>query len=446
VTPVQERGPRRRRAVASCLLLIGLCGAAAAGQSTGAGTIQGTVMSPHGTPLDAAVVTLIRLDPGETDSRRTARTSADGRFLFDHLADGRYRVAAARAGYTDIALDHAGEWRHETRDVTLSAGQTVDPVSLVLRRAGSIAGRILRPDGSPAVADVMAVLPGAGARPRSVVTQTTTTVAGRYELRGLPAGEFVVAARPEPATFLGHDEASRAAVTAITVFPGVPEAAGGTPVRVLEGIATEGIDVWLQPAPERFMVTGRVVDAAGHLVRGIAIEYSDETGLRRGVWQVNDPDGHFEIEGMPPGMLLMLARGESDAGPRAGMAATMLAVESAHDVQLVVGPPGRVEGRLVAAAGATLPAAAARVALVHTRMPVSVLYPVSETVVRTDGQFVLPRAFGAYRIDVTNLPDGWRVVRVLRDGREIPGGEITVMHDERVTGIDVVVGPTAPPR
>jgi hypothetical protein len=431
------------RAVATYAVLVVALSAPAIAQPAATARVAGFVAGPGGAPIDAALVTLVLLDgDGETVRQWTTHSAADGAFQFETLAGGRYRLSAERAGYTDLAIDPSADLRRETHEIELADGGALDGIRLVLRRAGSIAGRIVRPDGAPAAdAEVMAGLRASPDAPLRIVTRTTSAFDGRYELAGLPPGAFVVAARPHPDSFFGHDEASRAAVTAVTRHPGVPESSGGAPVPVFEAMPTEGIDVWLLPAPLRFTLTGRVFDSEGRRLRDIAIEYSDVAGIRRGVWLVTDPDGYFAIQGLPPGTLLMLARAESEDGPRAGTAATTLAVDGAEDVRLVMGPPGRVEGRLVADGGGALPYASIRVSLVHTRIAVSILYPAAEAAPDAAGRFELPRAFGTYRVEVSGLPDGWRVIRLLRAGRAVADGQITVAHEERVGEIEIVVGP-----
>jgi hypothetical protein len=310
---------------------------------------------------------------------------------------------------------------------------------------GSIAGHIVQPDATPAAdATVIVMTPAAAGGEPVEVARTTSGPGGAYELIGLPAGDYLVAARPAPGAFLGHDALSRAAVTTFTIYPGVPEAGQGTRVPVFDGMPTEGIDIWLLPAPRRFTLSGRAWDAdTGRRLRNVAIEYSDETGLRRGVWLVTDPDGYFVIDGVPPGRILLLARGDSEGGPMAGHAAAVIESGPAEDVRLRMGPTGSVAGRLHAEGAPAWSPAGARVTLVHVRQQVSILYPVAEAVTDADGRFRLPRAFGTYRLDVSGLPEGWRVVRVRSGGREVDDSHLRVSHGEQLSDVEVVVGPAS---
>jgi hypothetical protein len=426
------------RTLGPTLLLLTLCtgiGGQVLPTDGGMGRLFVSVVSPYGDGLEDAAVTLALLDGSSTEVRQwAARTDDDGAAVFEGLNTGTYRLSAAKRGFTARAAEppHA---RGEDHRVAIGERPLDVEFEIVLRPAGSIAGRILNPDGTPAPeTEVMAAVRTDPAGPPVTVATTTTAHDGLYEIPGLPAGHYLVIAQPR-----SRRPTSGTPVPA-AVHPGVPEMDGGTPVRVFGGVATEGIDVWLLPAPQRFTVSGRVFNPQGRPLQNIVIEHADLEGVRAGVWIVSDPGGYFTIEGVPPGPFIMLARAESPTGPVAALASTELTIGPVEDVRLVVDDPGSIEGHVVFDSAVPPLESRLLVSLVHTLLRVSVLYPREESEVQDDGAFRIPLALGHYRFEISGLPDGWTVQRVLRHGRLVEEGRITVSNGESVRGIELVVG------
>jgi hypothetical protein len=309
-----------------------------------------------------------------------------------------------------------------------------------VRRTGSIAGRILHPDG--AAADnariaVYAIREGAAA---AIVGTATSSYDGRYEVTGLPAGTFIVGVTPQKAGGFGGEIKRSPAPPVETLYPGVTDRDRAQPIAVFEGVPTEGIDVWLAPAPQRFSISGRVFWPDGIEVNNLTIEYGGPEAIRRGIWYVNDPGGLFTIEGVAQGTYVLLARGETASGPLIGIASTDVALGSVEDVRLLMRRPGAIEGRMVVEGAGTTPFADLRVSPVQMLLKLSPLYPIEVSFVSEDGRFEIPHLGGEYTIDVDGLPRGWRVRRTMRNGTLVPDSRIVAPLGERVTGIEIVIG------
>jgi hypothetical protein len=291
----------------------------------------------------------------------------------------------------------------------------------------TLSGRISHPDGTPAPdAPVFAATVGPNGAIREVA-MTTSEWDGQYRMRNVPAGTYVIGARLN-------------ARAPMTFYPGTAAVAERRLVTVFDGVPAEGIDVWLEPLPQRYNVAGRIYWPEGRTIDNLSIEYGGPANPRMGIWYVFDPGGLFAIEGAPPGTMVLLARADSDAGPLIGLASTHVSVGPIDDIRLVLEPAGSVEGRVVFEA--PRPAGAEpRVTLTHTLLRVSPLYPVEDAAVRADGGFLVREARGHYAVTVTGLPDGWRVRRVRRNGRDVADGRVIVGAAERVSGLELVVGP-----
>lgn len=308
-------------------------------------------------------------------------------------------------------------------------------------RTSSIAGRVIQPDGAAAENARVAVYEVHDAAENFTLAGTAiSSYDGRYEVTGLPAGIFLIGVTPEavgPPTPRGVARPSAAE----TFYPDVVDGRRAHRVTVLEGVPAEGIDIWLAPAPQRYTVSGRVFLPDGLDVRELVIEYGGPDVIRRGIWYVYDPGGLFEIEGVAQGPLVMLARAETDRGLYMGVASTEITVESVQDVRIAMRPPGRIEGRVVFEG--RRPAGDLRLVPVQTLLKLSALYPIQETPIPVTGRFEIPDALGTYAFEVRGLPAGWTVKRVVRAAQSAPDNRVTVGSEERLTGVEIVVGPGA---
>jgi len=433
--------------------------------------VSGRIATAYAEMVADATVTLERLDQTEVSvDRWTARSDSEGGFSFPGVAAGRYRLSALKPGYTDRRpspvevgdrTDGVTEGRFDAGlEVNVSDGQQALDIDLLLYRASSIAGRIINPDGS--AAGGVQVLVASRARDGRLAlfdAGTTSEWDGRYTITGLPPGEFLVAAAHSPVRFDGALAPIEGQVVAgrspggasgarrtidpkrtsrWTLYPGVPETEPGTVVTLLEGIATEGIDIWLTPA-QRFTVSGRVFWPSGVVVENITIDYGDPAGTQSGIWYVSDPGGLFTLTGVAPGPLVLLARAETDQGSLVGIASTAVAVDSVEDVRIDVDRPGHVEGRVRYEDDPGPALRATTISLVQTLFKVSALYPVSEAAVAADGRFHLENALGEYAFEFRGLPAGYVVTRVLRNGLPTRASRLSILKGESVADVEVVV-------
>jgi hypothetical protein len=264
---------------------------------------------------------------------------------------------------------------------------------------------VIRPDGLPQPdAEVVAATRGRDGQLRLSSWRARTAFDGQYAITGIPPGRYLVLVR-----VVGADAPVEGRPHA-TLFPGVPTTEPGTAVDVFSGVPLEGVDIWLQPSPRRFQVTGRVVDPKDRPLENVAIEFGEARTRADSVWTLSDPGGLFTLERVPPGSVVLRARADSPDGPLVGIASVVLAVESAQDLRIEVREPGRVRGRVVAS-GAPLPAGM-RVALVPVILRPSALYPAVDAAVDRSGAFEAIGSVGEHELVVHGLPAGWVVRRV----------------------------------
>jgi len=422
------------------------------------GRIAGRLVGAYSELMPGVTVTLGRVNDQDVSFRAlTTTTDNSGAFSFEQLPPGRYRVMASRQGYTDRQFPtgqaQLGAPRFEAgASIDLFEGAQVLDLQVVMRRTASIAGRVIRPDGSAAPdVRVQAAIQAGMERRVLFDAQTTTEFDGRYEITGLPPGEYFVGAMnvasPTRRTFdvalTTPEERNRVVAAAASGhwswYPGVAETEPGNAVTVLEGVNAEGIDIWVTPS-QRFSVSGRIFWPVGVSIEGITIDYGDSEGSSSGLWLVSDPGGLFTLAGIAPGALTMLVRVDTDQGTLMGIATTDVSVDSVEDVRIIVDRPGLVAGLIVYEGNVPAASHATGVVAQQTLLKVSALYPMPESSIESTGRFELRSTIGEYEFALEGLGEGLAIKRVMRNGRALPNNRLGVAPGEAIRDLEIVVG------
>jgi carboxypeptidase family protein len=416
--------------------------------ATTTGRVSGRVVSTYAASVADATVVLTGVD-GRSIDRRTTTSDADGRFAFDRVADGRYELSAITPGYTSRRLNE-NTLRFDTGvSLAVREGARTVNVQLPLRRSATLAGRVVRPDGAAAPGIEVVLARRRGSELIAIDdTHTTTAWDGRYEMHDLPPGEYLLLASriaPTPKHLSQTEQAAfeingtRPDDFIRTLYPGVPAAEAGAMITLLEGVVSDGVDLWLAPA-RRFSISGRVLAPDGVAVDRITIEYGHPADRRASVWTVSDPGGVFTIDGVAPGTVVLLATAESARGRLMGIASTDVRVGSVEDLSLRVETPGDVEGRVTFPGDLPASARSTRITLVPRLLHVSPLYSIPEATIDADGRFRLTNALGEYEIVIPDLARGLRITSVTRSGHTRAGNRIGVTAGETTAGVSVTVG------
>ena len=300
----------------SLLVALSLDQAPAADQ-TGRITGRVTVAGANTAVSGARVILLPTARPtGPMGQPPQAITDQDGRYAFDRVAPGTYRIDAQRTGFAPLS-DPARPRTAGTVDV--SAGQSID-VNLELQRGAVIAGRILDLQGEPLPDARIVVLrrmpgpstPGMPSRLMPAGQGQQTNDLGEFRVPGLAPGEYYVAAMPRPAMMFGGPRASvnsapqRARTTiATTYYPGTSDQAAAQPIAVAAGAEVGNINFAVQSAPA-FRVSGTVVDEDGKPVAGAMVMLMGDP--RSGAMLIGPSgngqsrdNGRFDIDEVPAG-------------------------------------------------------------------------------------------------------------------------------------------------
>jgi carboxypeptidase family protein len=274
-------------------------------------------------PLSGVSVTAIAMERGPVVSPPTGPspqtiTAEDGRYMFDGLAPGRYRIDAQKAGFASPLADPAA-----SRTFEVAAGQTLDGVNFSLPKGAVIAGQILDPSSGEPLANAMVMamrrLGAVGAPvlyspqgpPRLMPAgqSAQTNDLGEFRIFGLPPGEYFVASSPR----LTGAKTSAASGTApvMTFYPGTTDALAAQPVIVAAGQVATGI-VFRILSAQTYKVSGIVVDAQGAPVEGATVMLRNDPrtsgfGPMPAAGGRSDARGHFVIGGVTPGSYMAMA-------------------------------------------------------------------------------------------------------------------------------------------
>ncbi len=299
-----------------------------------AATLAGRVVNEDGVPVEGARVRLSR--EGENvfrafmrsmEEEQAVRTSRDGSFRATRLAAGdNQRLDVRHDDYEERAIG----------GISLTAGAVRSGLTVVMRRGLSLRGVVKDEDGRPlagcevSLSAARSIRAGRGGMQMQLIgpgsqLRRETGPDGRFEFRGLKAGEYTLAARR--AGF------SRASVD---------------PVNVSEARAGEPLELTLRPGST---ISGVLRDKSGNGASGWFVSArpaGQGGGMPMGpganrTEEPTGPDGAFLLEGLLAGESYELqVMGQAGLGPRrSGVAAP------AEGIELTVNGTGQVRGRVV---------------------------------------------------------------------------------------------------
>ena len=304
-----------------CSLLVALSFNQTSPAADQAGRISGRVtVEGANTPVAGARVILLPGAPtrGPLGPPPQTTTDQDGRYEFDRVAPGAYRIEVQKTGFA-LLVDPP-----RSRTVQVAPGQSVDGVDRQLQKGAVIAGRILDPNGEPLPDARIMVMrrvtpPGPSGAPARLMpapgqSQQTNDL-GEFRVAGLAPGEYYVAATPRPAAMFGGpgvnvNSASRTTRTArttiaTTYYPGTTDQAAAQPLSVAAGAEVGNITFAMQSVPA-FRVSGMVVDENGKPVAGAMVMLMGDPrngGMFMGPsGRVRTQDnGRFDMDDVPAG-------------------------------------------------------------------------------------------------------------------------------------------------
>ena len=312
--------------------------------------IEGTTVGNSSLPLAGTSLTLARKTvehEGDKVIDFTATSDAFGHFIFSGLAPGRYALSASHDGY-----DY-----YQGAPLELTAGQRMTGAAIQMTPLAVLSGKVTDEDGNPMLGvtvDAMQrdmVVNGRVYLAAHGGTSVQTDANGLYRLMLRPGRSYLRFGPPKPArppnksATAASGEPEQGYVT--TYYPGVSDSAAAVGLDVVAGQPMPELNVRLRKT-NVFHVRGKVVGVLpAYPTKIAAFKEPAESDEDAGEGQSLEPDGTFDIAGVPSGVWDLLAVGEGsgfmDFGP-AGRAKADVTNRDVEDVVVVVHPPPELHG------------------------------------------------------------------------------------------------------
>jgi len=318
---------------------------------SGTASIRGRVVEvPSGRPLSKVEIRA----GSSTGSQASGLTDGEGRYELTGLPAGTYTVAATKTNYVRTAW---GEQRAEGpgKRITLADGQRLDNISLSLRRAGVVTGKIVDEFGDP-VTDVsvsaMRYQYVQGSRrlmPSSRGGQTNDL--GEYRVYGLSPGQYYISATLRNFMVGPTTETTDRTGYAATFYPGTGNVSEAQRLTIAPGQTVTAVNITLLPI-QTSKVSGTALDGDGRPLIGAMVGAMQRVGVAQmgGNFMPVGADGRFTISGLTPGdytVRVMVPNGES------ATADITVTGSDITGVQLIAAKPSTLRGRIVFTQSAT---------------------------------------------------------------------------------------------
>jgi hypothetical protein len=354
-------------------------------------SIEGVVVKlGTGEPLSDATIQLNTELPGEPSGwnlarqvRRAARSDRNGRFVFESVTPGQYRLIATFEG--EYVPAEYGQRSPTGEGITFDvvAGQRMTGIQLAMSPTGAISGRIYDRDGEPlAKAQVFALRPAYknGGRALTIVQSSESNDRGEYRLFWLAPGTYYVGAMadiPEnamnlsvvritaPTRFGNYQQGTNPVIhkrklkTGEVVeemylpvyYPNTTNVNAAASITVPAGTTVGGLDVATGAGLVRPRhVRGRVFDqATGLPAAGVHLEAMPRiAGPFFAIPRAqSNADGVFDISGVAPGSYRILASARSSSRSLDGIATVEVADKDLENIPMVMTSGFKLSGRFV---------------------------------------------------------------------------------------------------
>ena len=387
-------------------------------------------------------------------ARRTgilkARTDEDGRFRFDALAAGHYRIIPLAPAL--VSANNPLE-QSET-SVNVASGEAVEGIDFALVRGGVITGRVTDADGRPIIAKyVKLMFMDASGQKRTDINyqgpQYETDDRGIYRIYGLPAGRYLVSLGVEKDGDV-RDDNFEYGYYIRTYHPNVTDESKAKTVELSEGSEATGVDITLGRLLPTYSVSGRIVDAVrGKPVSNILYGYGalspQSTNLLSAHYgERSNIRGEFRLEGLAPGRFAIITDPEGKEDRYADPVTFEITDRDVGGLEVKMHRGATIEG-VASIEGTSDEAVLSQLSELHVAAHVTSPDDLSTprtymTKIAPDGHFTLTGLRpGKVNIFVhSNTRKGFSLLRVEHNGIDQREG-IEIANAEQITGVRVAV-------
>jgi hypothetical protein len=387
-----------------------------AGRPTGTAAIAGRITILDTQPAAPVRRAKITLSSPVLPSPEVTDTDTEGRYRFDGLPAGDYRITAEKPGF--VTLEHGTRRPFERPPaLKLDAGARLT-ADLALPRGAAIEGRLTNEDGEPLhnviVSAVRFIVTPGGRRP-STVRDARSDDLGRYRIHSLPPGDYHVSAAADPLAAITQMSApgARPSGFARTYFPGMAQPHEARRISLGIGEEAPATDFAVLAVPV-VTVSATVFDANGKPagIRGARLQ---AVGAPPGDVRGTANGNKITFPRVPPGEYWLTVTTSAE-GAEQEFAAQRVSVtgQAIPDLQVTTAKGASLDVHVIPAGGRLqllpiepdfeLPTGPAG-------MPPVPLPP--------EGRLTLHGVFGPRLFRVAGLPDGWALAGVRLDDKDI---------------------------
>ena len=391
----------------------------------GLAKIRGRITRADGLPIARATIStrVTSIFQGQVQQTFTltvsAQTDEDGLYEIGDLPAGKYRVNAAKLGYTSAALEN----------LDLAEGQTKTKIDLTLLRYSAVTGRVLDEFGDPVenVPVNLSRITFEAGRRRLVgvrgVPTTSTDDTGRYRLYGLEPGQFIVNA--SPGQVVPNQLMSDLAGYAATYFPGTSNVREAQQVPVPRAQDVTGLDFTLVPT-QTASVAGIKLGADEPMGGSLSLMESARSGaiITPAVGARIKDDGSFEFPSVAPGEYVIQAdRGRVNTGNEGDFVSQFVTVNGRNvgDLMLRASPGSTISGHVVFDGDGPAPSYR-QLTVVPDRADLDRTPnngSIAKAEVRADLSFEVTGVHGPRRIGTNRIVSGWGLKSVIANGVDV---------------------------
>jgi hypothetical protein len=423
---------------------------AVAPEAVGTAVISGrvTILDVNGVaqPVRRARVTL------EADTLTTpprVDTDTEGRYRFEKLAAGTYRIRAEKAGFVPQVRDPRRAFERPVAfEVTAGQRLTFD---LPMVRGGALDGRIIKDNGDPAVNVMVSALRfsyDANGRRATAAGLARTDDRGRFRVHSLPAGEYFLEATTDPLDVLRQAPpvpGQALTMLARAFYPGAPRIEGGQSIPVRTGQDVTGLDFSVPTVPAT-AVRGTVLDSTGAPAKNWFARVQrvfGPVGEVRGA--LNPGSNDFTYPSVPSGEFWVMGIARPSPTADLEFAVTRLTVggEPVPALVLATAKGAVVNGR-VEVEGSAAPLLNSLQVVTHEtefELPSLPDAPTGSSLgsVAPDGTFAFKSLFGPRLFRLQRLPPGWTLKSVSLDGTDVTDVPVDFRGQEMPRTVRMVI-------
>lgn len=359
-------------------------------------------------------------------------TDDQGKFRFDAVPPGDYRIVATRTGF--IAARRSG-----AAMITVGSGGRVSGLNHALLPQAVLAGRVLDEEGEPVQGAQIQVLTRRmqrGFRNWVAMRGNATNDLGEFRIAGVQPGKVILQVSPPgmrrgAPPVSGQAQPQGPARGYVPMFyPGVLDPSQALTIDVKPGMEITNLDITLRRT-EVFRITGRALDVNGEpmqrfVLTATRVDQAGGTGPSSVSGRAR-PDGTFTVDNLPPGDYNVAVR-KLAGGPQnraVGTATVSIGSADVNGLVVQVSEGVTVTGKVEVAGQPATPVdlSSLRVTLLPAEAGMMIL-GVRPGQPAADGSFVMQGvAPGKYRIPAVS-PQGLYLSQVLVGGQDYFGKDL----------------------